>query len=78
MELDSEVRASRHPHDLAGRLLLLRNQAAIRAFAVDDDAMATPANCERFLYEYYCNAPATFSSLRASDAPRVALDSSDT
>lgn len=44
-------------------------KAPIRAFAFDDDPMATPENCRQFLSEYYTAAPIDFSTLRAIDAP---------
>lgn len=43
--------------------------APIHAFVVDDDPMATPENGRRFLKDYYSNAPAEFTELRAADAP---------
>jgi predicted alpha/beta hydrolase len=41
----------------------------IRAFAVDDDPMATPENAAQFLKDYYSAAPTTFSVLRSREAP---------
>jgi predicted alpha/beta hydrolase len=43
-------------------------KAPIRAFACDDDPLATPANSRRFLGEYYRKAPRELSTLRAADA----------
>jgi predicted alpha/beta hydrolase len=44
-------------------------KAPIRAFALEDDSMGTPANCERLLRDYYNGAPSELTTFRTTDVP---------
>lgn len=59
----------KHLRGDAGGFFYPEIKLPVRAFAVDDDPMATPQNCQNFLYEYFPRAELKFSTLRSRDAP---------